>query len=339
MAHPLFLLGAGFNRDAKKEAGKIIGHSIYKGDYEIGCGYPLLDELYKICFHDMKINSSISIENLFAEAIKKRELDPLRLLYNTIMEADYFIINKLLSDQPGSNCYSNFFKDFQEASFLTFNYDSLPEIFLFKLNRWFPHDGFGVPVETEFTWSAYNKYTKQNSKSFILHLHGSLCVYTHDVEVSSSSNSNIAMIKLKGKPEFIFDPDSITDLFHPYRRVFPKIGSYEHIEMRVIAPVPDKTEGLKNTFIKQIYSKAKELLNASEVLVVIGYNFSTNDKSSYHPLLDHVSENWSGKIVIVSPNAKDIEKQLRSEYPSIKWFSVNATFKEWVDAGYIGIDK
>lgn len=338
MAHPLFLLGAGFNKDAKNEAGEIIEHSIYKGDYEIECGYPLRDELYRICFHDKEINASISIENLFADAIKKRELEPLQHLYDTIMKADYFIINKLLSEKPDTSCYSKFFKNFLEASFLTFNYDSLPEVFLFNLKRWSPHDGYGVPVETEFAWSAFNKYTKQNSKSFILHLHGSLCIYTHDVEFSSSSISNVAMIKLKEQPEFIFDPDSITDLFHPYSRVLPKIGSYEPIEMRVIAPVPDKTEGLKNAFIEQIYSKAKELLNASEVLVVIGYNFSANDKSSYHPLLDHVSNNWNGKIVIVSPNAKDIEKRLRSEYSSIKWLSVNATFKEWVDAGYIGMN-
>ena len=117
MTHPLFLLGAGFNKDAKKEAGKIISHSIYKGDYEIECGYPLIAELYQICFPDMKRNSSISIENLFADAIKKREFEPLRRLYKTIMKADDFIINKLLFDQPDTNCYSKFFKNFQEGSF------------------------------------------------------------------------------------------------------------------------------------------------------------------------------------------------------------------------------
>src|SRR3989304_5368386 len=111
MAYPLFLLGAGFNKDAKKEAGIIVGHSIYKGDYEIECGYPLIDELYQICFHDMKRNSSISIEYLFADAIKKGEFKPLQRLYNTIMEADYYIINKLLQDKPDTNCYSKFFKE------------------------------------------------------------------------------------------------------------------------------------------------------------------------------------------------------------------------------------
>lgn len=338
MTYPLFLLGAGFNKDAKKEAGKIIGHSFCKGDYEIECGYPLIDELYRICFHDMKINSSISIENLFAEAIKKRELDPLKRLYKTIMEADYNIINKLLFDKPDTNCYSKFFTNFQEASFLTFNYDSLPEIFLFKLNRWFPHDGYGVPVETSLNWSIEidnikkKEYLGQISKNLVLHLHGSLCIYIKDFEV------NNGLIKIKDNPIFKFDPDSIGNLFHPYERAQLDASYSPNIEERVIAPLPDKTEGLKNSFIRQIYSESEKLLSASEVLIVIGYNFSAHDRRSYQPLIDHVSNNWSGTIVIVSPNAEDIAKRLRSEYPSIKWFSVNATFKEWVDAGYSGVN-
>ncbi len=40
MSNPLFLLGAGFNKDAKNEAGEIAG---------VNCNYPLVDELYNIC--------------------------------------------------------------------------------------------------------------------------------------------------------------------------------------------------------------------------------------------------------------------------------------------------
>ena len=39
MSNPLFLLGAGFNKDAKSEAGEIDG---------VDCGYPLVYELYKL---------------------------------------------------------------------------------------------------------------------------------------------------------------------------------------------------------------------------------------------------------------------------------------------------
>lgn len=50
MKNPLFLLGAGFNKDAKREAGIILGQSIYIGEHEIECEYPLVNELVRICF-------------------------------------------------------------------------------------------------------------------------------------------------------------------------------------------------------------------------------------------------------------------------------------------------
>ena len=166
----------------------------------------------------------------------------------------------------------------------------------------------------------------------VLHLHGSLCIYIKEFEIDNG------LIKIINNPIFKFDPDSIGNIFHPYEKAQLDASYSPNIEERVIAPVPDKTEGLKNNFIRQIYSEAKKLLSSSEVLIVIGYNFSVHDRSSYQPLIDHVSNNWSGKIVIVSPNAEDIARRLRSDYPSIKWDSVNATFKGWVDAGYPGMN-
>ena len=50
MTEPLFLLGAGFNADAKSEVGPVFGESIYIGWHEVECGYPLLADLWRICF-------------------------------------------------------------------------------------------------------------------------------------------------------------------------------------------------------------------------------------------------------------------------------------------------
>jgi len=331
MSSTLFLLGAGFNKDAKKEAGKI---------EVVDCGYPLVHELYKICFPEKGISSSVSIEELFDTEIKRNNYEPLRKLYDTIMKADYHLANKLLLNKECSkNCYNKFFNDFQQSSFLTFNYDSVPEAFLLRLEQWFPQDGYGVPVETEIAFNTPKECKEKASTSLVLHLHGSFCIYTHDVELTPGYNGNIDIIGIKENPEFIFDPDSIADLFHPHTRVFPKIGSYVTIEMRVIAPVPDKAEQLKSNFIEKVYSKSYDLLNDANVLVVIGYNFSTHDKSSYNPLLEHISKKGNGKILIVSPSASEINKRLKSEYSSIEWLSVNATFKEWVDTGYNGIEN
>ncbi len=53
------------------------------------------------------------------------------------MEADYYVAWKLATTE-NRNSYQRFFEYFDEANFLTFNYDSLPEIFLSRKDRWFP---------------------------------------------------------------------------------------------------------------------------------------------------------------------------------------------------------
>jgi len=50
-------------------------------------------------------------------------------LVERLIEADYRIAQRLASSES-SNSYRVFFETFNGAQFLTFNYDSLPEIFL-----------------------------------------------------------------------------------------------------------------------------------------------------------------------------------------------------------------
>lgn len=76
-----------------------------------------------------------------------------------------------------------------------------------------------------------------------------------------------------------------------------------------------------------MYSQARDLLNNTKLLVIIGYNFSVHDKSSYHNLLN----NWEGEILIISPNANELENRLTKEYPKIKWRSLSTSFKNWVN--------
>ena len=129
MIMPLFLLGAGFNKDAKGEAGPIDG-------YGKDSDYPLLNDLWNICFPNEKINPNISIEQKFAKAIENGNTKPLDLLCEEILKCDNYLVPELFSidlkrdvykikrfdDQSISNYllknkrsetkYSNFFKTF-----------------------------------------------------------------------------------------------------------------------------------------------------------------------------------------------------------------------------------
>ena len=53
------------------------------------------------------------------------------------------------------------------------------------------------------------------------------------------------------------------------------------IEERVIAPVPDKSEGLKEPFIRQSYASPIELIRQIGTVTAIGYSFNQNDHASY----------------------------------------------------------
>src|SRR5260370_36191231 len=97
-------------------------------------------------------------------------------LVDRLMGADYYIAERLANSQT-QNSYRRFFEHFSGGQFLTFNYDSLPEIFLSQSGRWFPEDGYGMPVQTERA-SLVKPVTHAKSSSLVVHLHGSACVFT-----------------------------------------------------------------------------------------------------------------------------------------------------------------
>jgi hypothetical protein len=226
----------------------------------------------------------------------------------------------------------DFFTRLKNSSFLTFNYDALVEIFLYRLNHWNPHDGFGCQVESNYygTQEEKTNILYNSSKSFVIHLHGSLNILTSKLDIIEE-RTNYTLVKPK-EASFIFDPQ--TPLFHPkYDSVSPKIA-FENIENRIIVPIPDKTEGLKKDFISKMYSKALELMNNTNQIIVIGYNFSEHDKSSYDSLLNK----YKYKILIISPNAEEIKRRLNNEYNKIQWNCENTTFKNWVSNGFAGLN-
>ena len=340
MNHPIFILGAGFNKDARNEVGVIKGRSIYGGEYEIQVDYPLADELLEICFSNVDIREQVSIENLFESAIAKNDYEPLKKFYYTIWKADNYLVPRLLPDVGRSlNSYTKFFEKFKNSSFLSFNYDSLVEVFLFRLGTWQPFDGFGVLVETDIDINSEEVDEEKSSTSFVLHLHGSPCIYSVDFELTTQEGDFINWIKLKESPDFIFDPDAITSLFYPYSRIPPRIGGYIPIEKRVIAPVPNKAKGLNEEFIKRVHTKAKSMLQNAEILISIGYSYNPLDKSSYEGLINQFASQEDRKIILIGPDADDLSRRLKETYSDLNWIPMELTFKQWVESGFAGLDS
>jgi hypothetical protein len=336
MNDPLFLLGAGFNADAKSEVGPVYGDSIYIGHHEIKCGYPLVKDLWPLFGLSSAPVENVSIEELFNIEIERGLYKPMAELAYKIMEADYYLVSPLLlkENRPG-NIYSDFFDRFNTSSFLTFNYDSLVELFLDHYKRWYPYDGYGVPVLAVFNPHLINPPEIKPSTSFVLHLHGSFCVYTSTTELQVRDRV-YQEVKLRESPVYFFDPDSIGKRFPQYKSPYP-LPDFKMPQYRVIAPVPNKATGLKQHFIKNVYKKSEELLKHSTGLVAIGYSFNSNDRSSYDPILSYFYKNDSPRLLVVTPDAMEICNRLKSEYPKIQWDSAPFTFKDWVKRGFPGI--
>ena len=323
----LFLLGAGFNCDATELARAI---RVPEGRRIV---YPVVADLWNLFPSDASRPEG-SIEDRFQKAIDEHDPKPLQELSQRLFLADYYIGSALRSTEKSNNCYAAFFLDFPGASFLTFNYDSLPELFLVSLRRWSPLDGYGISVEADLHTFADDSYTRPSS-SFVLHLHGSLCVYTSELRNDGFTEGPMTYIKQREVPQYCFEPRNIAGFFDQFissAKCSPY--EYERPEARIIAPIPEKASQLVRPFVRAVYAKAQELLGQCGLVVAIGYDFNPSDAASYDPILRALARWPAATLVIVSPNAFDIKERLTGKYSRIDFLAFPATFRQWVEAGY-----
>jgi len=332
MSDAIFLLGAGFNRDAAGEVGPIKCESTYIGKYHITPNYPLVADMWKICFPESSIDTSIPIEEKIQASVSEGNMSPVKLLCEEIAKCDYYLVPRLIQTE---SCYRRFFDRFPKSHFLTFNYDSLAEVFLLRKDSWNPLDGYGIPLEASPYRTDGKKVELQASQNQVIHLHGSICIYESAVDWDTSGK--IPYLQLKEKPVFKFDPNSIAQLFYPYQKAPLTLGEDREIEQRVIAPIPDKSTGLRGEFVKEMYKKAGALIGQSERIICIGYDFNPNDHLSYKPILTSVCKRPDCELIVISPNANEIRCRLAKQLPELeaRLTAIESTFKNWVERDFV----
>lgn len=329
---PTFILGAGFNMDATAEAGPLFADSLYVGRYRIDCNYPLVGDTLRLCFGLGRMPNGKSIEDLFAEAEQSGNHEPITALAQRLRYADFRIAQELAS-RKATNLYREFFSRFKHSQFLTFNYDSLPETFLFRLGCWHPQDGYGVRVHAPGS-PCSEESIPQPSRALVLHLHGSLCIRADEYEARSKSGETMRMLTKRKAPLYTFAPASIAGNF-------PGLASgsgSDDVHDRVIAPIPDKTPALNAPFISDTYTKAEALVRDSNILVTIGYSFSPHDRVSYQRLLRALGDSSGRKLLLVSPDAGTVAKAIRPSFPKLSIEPLESTFKQWVNASFSGLE-
>jgi hypothetical protein len=326
---PTFILGAGFNADATAEAGPLFAEGLYRGRYQIDCSYPLVNDTIQLCFGPK--TTCASVEHLFSEALERGDYEPIRKLAERLRYADFRIANALASDE-NANSYQTFFRAFSDSKFLTFNYDSLPETLLFRQGCWYPRDGYGLEVRASLGPSA-GEYANKKSVALVLHLHGSLSIRTSEYEIQRERGHETPLLTELDEPLYGFDPSSISGTFAPFNR---DVGA-DDVEDRIIAPVPDKSSGLNQAFIRETYTNALFLARNSDVIIAIGYSFNPHDRASYQPLLHALEESNGRRLVVVSPDAEAVASTLRQNFPALRIEPLVSTFKQWVEASFPGL--
>lgn len=326
----VFLLGAGFNCDAAAEAGKTQTDVLSSTGHL--ARYPLVGDLLEPCFGRKDLPSDKSVENLFQDCIDSGDRNPLDALYEWLMELDNYIAPHLKrGSSHGNNAYTKFLGKFPSSPLLTFNYDSLPELLFLAERSWCPMDGYGVKVQANKATIRRGELPVEKSLRPILHLHGSLCVYpvTFSFEKHPSSDTSWMVDR---PPKYLFDPDTLGNLFHPFERIQPGV-TYTHLHERVIAPIPDKAGGLEGEFIKAVYGKAVDFLSIARQVVCIGYSFNQHDQRSYAKLLSAAS----GKsVLVVALDSESSVERLAVEFPEIEWSAQSRSFANWVSNDFPG---
>jgi hypothetical protein len=246
------------------------------------------------------------------------------------MGADYYFGGQFTNENENiENPYNQFLQKFRDSHFITFNYDSLLEILLFHKKRWKPDDGYGINVHTEIRPFELPKH----SNNLVLHLHGSFCVNSVEVYFEKDRTSLIEWMKPLEKPQYVFDPHSITHRFSPYERIHSR--SYRDPFKRVIAPIPDKAKNINcSSFVVAVYKKAIFLIKQCDTIVSIGYRFGEQDVSSYESILKALSgSNKSKRLIVISPDAKEIVSRIKKDY-HFEIIPLELTFGGWASKGF-----
>lgn len=332
----MFLLGAGFGVDAGPTVGAIEAESFYVGKYRFQCAYPLVKDLPRICFPDSDPAVTVAnVERRIGEELEAGNYRPIDRMCAELSKADHYLAPPLVGWPANPNAYSKFFAEFPGSSFATYNYDAFVEFALFRAGRWFPHDGYGVKVATELGYTAV-PYEKRASTCLVLHLHGTLMVYSYDHLFGQADGHRVQWLEQLDASRFAFDPYSLTSAFYPFERGMAGLSYNPDVKDRIVAPVPDKAKGLKAEFIQSVTRRAEEMVAQTGAIIAIGYAFAESDSASYSGLLDALSTTRSSSVLVVTPDATSIVDRLRPQYPKIHWAGEDRGFAAWVNSGYPG---
>lgn len=320
MGKSVFIVGAGFSLAANAK--------FKSSDQKFAKLYPLASDLGIECF-GASWDIAGDVETAFSVAVHKKNCDPIKKLVKLIQTADYYLGSQEAKDPL--SVYARLLEQFPNAQFVSFNYDSLLEQGLLHRRQWNPSDDFGVPVETGHPNQVAGQFEK--SKVLVIHLHGSILLYPVEFFYHRKKPIDHTLwMTHMDEPEFRFDPYNLGDCFEPFKHA-PRSLDYKYPDDRVIVPLRDKSDALRENYIQMVYNRACNLLQAAEQVIAIGYRFAECDRLSFEPLLEVIMKKQL-PLLIVAPDACDIATELGKLYTGLAIQAVSLTLEEWAESNF-----
>lgn len=210
------------------------------------------------------------------------DLDELKICIQT------YLYLALINPEIDNNKIEKFFDLLSPGdSVITFNYDLLLETTLFKRERWFPHDGYGIGFLNDKI-SPY--YKNKKSENILLKLHGSL-----NWEGVNFDNECLNM-------NFYYDDQS--PIFPDYLLESKKQNFIYEGKHSGFWVLPSYLKNFYTSQILFIWQKAFEEIIGADEIIIIGYSLPKEDSAACILLgTTHLDKK---KILLVDPNYEQL---------------------------------
>jgi hypothetical protein len=228
-----------------------------------------------------------------------------------------------------------------DATFITFNWDTILDRALAETGEWFPDDGYGIQFNQllEGGWRAGRQTT---SKWQLLKLHGSTNWFSPYVTldfrdgtrkwVTTSERLDWRWCLVNGNKWYDTYKDRWRPGYQPYSYFFPPNDDLGQPLMPIIIP-PTRLKNFceHGDLFSEIWSRAESRLADATRLVICGYSFPETDNHAYELIETFLLDGRGKEIQLVDPYPSSIVDRLNKRISRrCKLNVVDQTLKDYV---------
>ena len=229
----------------------------------------------------------------------------------------------------------------RNATFITFNWDTVLDRALAETGNWFPDDGYGIQFNQflEGEWRADRQTT---SSWLLLKLHGSTNWFSPYVTLdfrdgtrkwaTTAERLDWRWCLVNGSTWYDTYKDRWRPGYQPYSYFFPPNDDLGQPLMPIIIPPTRlKNFGEHGDLFSGIWSRAESRVADASRLVICGYSFPDTDSHAYELIDTFLADGRAKEIQLVDPYPSGIADRLKKRISGrCKLNVVTQTLRDYV---------